>query len=126
MNMTKATGVLLAAVFAVACSKSANVNPPVDIIGTWGCSDEIIVVLKSDGNYEWQVPPGGAQFPLGGNEFLRTNPDGSYAILGKWRLSGDTLELDMLGETDKYSLAFESPTELAMSGPERYTCVKKS
>ena len=23
-------------------------------------------------------------------------------------------------------MAFESPTELAMSGPERYTCVKKS
>jgi hypothetical protein len=122
--MIKTVSVLLAAALAVACSKSASVDPSVDILGTWNCSDEIVVVLKADGNYEWKVPPGGAQFPLGGNEFLRTNRDGSYVILGKWRLSGETLELDMLGEWDKYSLAFRSPNAITMNGPETYSCVK--
>ena len=122
--MFKIVSVLLAAALAVACSKSASVDPAVDILGTWNCNDEIVVVLKADGNYEWKVPPGGAEFPLGGNEFLRTNPDGSYVIFGKWRLSGGTLELHMLGEWDKYSLIFKSPSNLTMNGPESYSCVK--
>ena len=125
--MIKLALATLAILSIAACSSSVSIDPASAIPGSWKCNDEVVVTFNGNGNYEWLVPPGpgGAQFAAGSEEFVRTNPDGSYALLGKWGLAGQALELDMLGETDKYVLAFESATSLTMKGPEDYVCLKQ-
>ena len=39
-----------------------------------------------------------------------------------WRVDSTTLEMDMLGETDRYTLKFASKTSFKMSGPDSFSC----
>jgi hypothetical protein len=122
--MIKLTLATLTILSMAACSSSASVDPVSAIPGSWKCGDEVVVTFNPDGSYEWLVPPSDAVI-AGDAEFVRTNPDGSHALLGKWRLAGKSLELDMLGGTEKYELAFESATSFAMNGLDDYACLKQ-
>ena len=110
-----------------ACSKSVPVDAATALPGKWNCNGEIVILLNANNTYEWQVPAGGPVVfsQVGGNEHMRTNSDGSYALLGKWRLAGASLEMDMLGETDQYQLAFESAETMKLKGPETYSCTRQ-
>lgn len=113
---------LTVALGATACSGSADVDPATALPGTWNCDDEIRLVLKSNGRYEWHVKHD-EDYTLWteDSEVMKMTEEG-HVLLGEWRLAGDTLELDMLGETDRYGLTFSSKTRLSMNGPERYSC----
>lgn len=109
-----------------ACSGSVEVDPASVIPGSWGCDDEIILTINPNGKYEWRVLPyDEVTLYTEGNEFLRMNEDGGHSILGKWRLDGDILELDMLGEADRFTLTFQSQTSFRMNGPESYSCIRQ-
>lgn len=125
--MLKTYSIVALASLLVACSGCSPVDPAAALPGKWSCDDEIVLTIESSGKYEWLVPPGsGVQFPMGGNgnEHVRTNEDGSYALLGNWRLKGSSLELDMLGDTDRYSIQFNSATSMVMNSDETYSCTK--
>jgi hypothetical protein len=105
------------------CGGSADVDLATALPGSWRCDDGLVIDLQAPGHYEWRVPPGGpVHFPFGGNEHVRVNDDGSYALLGSWRLSGGTLELDMLGETERFNVSFGNRQSLRLRGPESYSC----
>ncbi len=104
------------------CSGSANVDPAQALPGTWNCDDGITLIFKSNGKYEWHVPHND-EYSLyaESNEFIRMTDDG-HALLGSWRQNGDNLELDMMGETDRYSLNFQSDSKMRIHGPETFSC----
>jgi len=52
------------------------------------------------------------------------NDDGGHSILDQWRVNDDVLEMDMLGETDRYKLEFRSDSEFQIAGPDTFTCRK--
>lgn len=107
---------------AVACSGSADVDPSTALPGTWHCDDEITLILAADGRYEWHVKHD-EDYSLytESNDVMKMTDEG-HVLLGQWRVDGDTLELDMLGETDRYSLSFSSRSRMRIDGPERYGC----
>jgi hypothetical protein len=110
-----------------ACQSGVDVDPSATLPGAWQCDDGIVLTIQDSGRYEWRVPAGeSAQVGFGTaeSEHHRTESDGSYSLLGAWRLDGSKLELDMLGETDRYSVAFSSPTSVSLAGPETYTCTR--
>ncbi len=109
--------------FSISCSGSAGVDAAAVLPGSWECDDEIILTFKPDGTYEWRVLPSDVlTLHVESNENLRMNDDGGHSILDTWRLSSNTLELDMLEETERFSLNFQSDTAFRMIGPETYSC----
>jgi hypothetical protein len=117
--------VVVACAALAACTSDASVDPAATLPGTWKCDDEIVLTLETDGRYEWAVLPGGplqVGFATDESEHHRVEPDGSYSLLGRWRLSERTLELDMLGDTDRYQVAFSGHGSVSLKGPETYRC----
>lgn len=109
--------------FLVSCSGSADVNAAAVLPGSWECDDEIILTFKPNGTYEWRVPPSDeVTIYVESNENIRMNDDGGHSILDEWRLSSGMLEIDMLRETERFSLNFQSETAFRMIGPETYSC----
>ncbi len=107
----------------ISCSGSADVDAATVLPGSWECDDEIILTFKSNGTYEWRVPPSHeVTVYVESNENIRMNDDGGHSIFDKWRLSSDTLEIDMFGETDRFSLKFRSATAFRMTGPDTLSC----
>jgi len=45
-----------------------------------------------------------------------------HSIFDNWRLNANNLEMDMLGETDRYSLSFKSDSNFRMDGPDALSC----
>lgn len=114
---------MLATIFVIAgCSGSANVDSAQALPGSWNCDDGITLMLKANGKYEWHVPHDD-EYSLytESNEFIRMTDEG-HALLGSWRISGDNLELDMMGETERYSLSFRSETSMRIDGPDALSC----
>ncbi len=110
---------------AGACSGSADVDAQTALPGTWKCDDDIEIVLKPNGRYEWHVVYDD-EYLVGvtDNDQLKVT-DRGHVILGEWRTTGGRLEMDMLGETDSYALSFRSATAVRLSGPENYGCEKE-
>ena len=82
-----------------------------------------MVSFDANRSYEWRVPlDDEATLYTESNDYIRMNADGGYSLLGKWRLNNDLLELDMLGETDRYRLDFSSETSFRIVGPDSFSC----
>ena len=136
--MKAGLAVLFVAAACVGCSKpSSGPGAPtsgtdaVDVAsalpGSWKCDDGIGVALKAGGKYEWSVPAGArnVQFGEASSEQHRQNPDGSYVLLGDWRFKDGSLELDMMGDTDRYAVTMSSASALALRGDDQsFSCTK--
>ena len=105
------------------CSGSVDVDPAAVLPGSWECDDGIVLTFKPNGKYEWRVPPDDQlTIHVESNEQIRMNDDGGHSILDSWRLDANTLEMDMLGEADRYSLSFQSESKFRMEGPDVFSC----
>ncbi len=113
-------------VLVSACSSSVDVDAATALPGSCACDDGIVVTFNTNGKYEWRVPPyDDIDYYFEGNDQIRMNDDGGHSILDTWRLNSDVLELDMLGETDRYSLRFRSETSFKMDGPDTFSCQRQ-
>lgn len=108
------------------CGGAAPVDTAKALPGNWACG-ELLIGFNSDGSYDWRVPPGGpVHFPLGGdNKHVKVHADGGYSLLGQWRLNGNALELDSMGETDRYQLEFSSNDAMRMKADDLTQCSRK-
>jgi len=123
--MKKAFIPIALAVLMSACSGSADVDAQAALPGTWQCDDDVELVLNPNGSYEWHaLYDDDFQISVADNEMIKVT-DRGHVLLGKWRISGDRLELDMLGETENFALNFRSATAVRLSGPETYGCEKE-
>lgn len=112
--------------FLTSCSNSVDVDGAKVLPGSWLCDDGIVVTFNTNGKYEWKVPAyDDLEFYVESNDQIRMNDDGGHSILDKWRLSSDTLEMDMLGESDRYTLEFRSESEFRMVGPDTFVCERQ-
>ena len=124
--MRASVPVLVCVVLAGGCGGAAPADPLAAFPGKWNCDDGIVFSIGTDGRYDWFVPKSDdIQFGgTGATEHMRVNEDGSYSLLGAWRLSGSRLELDSLGETDAYTLAFSSNDAFKLSGDLDLSCTR--
>lgn len=105
------------------CSGSVDGDAVTALPGSWLCEDGIVVTFNTNGKYEWRVPPDDEMvLHVESNDQIRMNDDGGHSLLGNWRLNADTLEMDMLGETDRYEIDFRSSTKFRIVGPDTFTC----
>ncbi len=101
------------------CSGSVDVDAAAALPGTWECDDGIVITYKANGKYEWRVPPDDRlTIHVENNDHIRMNDDGGHSIFDSWRLNANTLEMDMLGEADRYSLSYKSESSFRMDGPD--------
>ena len=114
----------LAVVWLVgACSNSVDIGPATALPGSWTCDDGIVVTFKDNGQYEWRVPPyDDIDYFIEDSDQVKMHEDGGHSIYDTWRVDSNTLEMDMLGETDRYKLRFASKTSFKMSGPDSFSC----
>jgi len=111
------------ALILASCSSSVDVDAAAALPGTWECDDGIVITFKANGKYEWRVPPDdGSTIHVENNDHIRMNDDGGHSIFDSWRLNANTLEMDMLGEADRYSLSFKSESSFRMDGPDALSC----
>ena len=108
------------------CSGSVDVDAAAVLPGAWECDDGIVITFKPNGKYEWRVPPDDhVTIHVEDNDHIRMNDDGGHSIFDDWRLSANNLEMDMLGETDRYSLSFMSESKFRMDGPDTLSCQRQ-
>lgn len=105
------------------CSGPVDLDAAATLPGSWLCDDGIIITFNANGKYEWRIPSDGeVTLYVEGNEYIRMNDDGGYSILDEWTLNGDFLEMNMLGETDRYILDFISESKFRIVGPDTFSC----
>lgn len=112
----------------VACGGGGVSDPAAALPGVWACDDGIVLTIASAGRFEWRVPPGaGPQVGFGteSSDQHRVETDGGYSLLGPWRFAGGTLELDMMGDTDRYQVSFSSSSSMTLAGPDQYSCNRR-
>ena len=108
------------------CSGSVDVDAAAVLPGKWECDDGIVITFKPNGKYEWRVPPDdGLILHVEDTDHIRMNDDGGYSIFGSWRLNANALEMDMLGEENRYSLSFRSESSFRMDGPDDLSCQRQ-
>ena len=108
------------------CSGSVDVDAAAVLPGAWECDDGIVITFKPNGKYEWRVPPDDqVTIHVEDNVHIRMNDDGGHSIFGDWRLSANNLEMDMLGEAERYSLSFKSESNFRMDGPDALSCQRQ-
>jgi hypothetical protein len=121
--MNESSVLLGIALILASCSGSVDVDAAAVLPGTWECDDGIVITFKPNGKYEWRVPPeDGFIIHVEDNDHIRMNDDGGHSIFDSWRLKADSVEMDMFGEADRYSLSFKSETSFRMDGPDALSC----
>lgn len=124
--MTRLCSLLGFIVLVSSCSRSVDVDAATALPGSWKCDDGIVVTFNTNGKYEWRVPPyDEIDYYIESNDHIRMNDDGGHSILDTWRLKSNVLEMDMLGETDRYTLRFMSETSFEMDGPDTFSCQRQ-
>lgn len=124
--MTKQISLFGIILFLTSCSSSVDVDAATVLPGSWLCDDGIVITFNTNGRYEWKVPAyDDIEFYTESNDQIRMNDDGRHSIFDKWRLNSDSLELDMLGESDRYALKFKSKSEFRMVGPDTFVCKRQ-
>ena len=121
--VTRRLAQLTLVLLLASCSTSVDVDAITALPGSWTCDDGIVVTFNDNGRYEWRVPPyDDIDYYIEDSDHIKMNDDGGHTIFDTWRVDSNTLHMDMLGETDRYTLTFKSETSFRMSGPDTFSC----